>query len=79
MCAARRRDFTVVVVIVIINYYNNNNYISIWGRQHTHSGNINTYNIRESEELMMVAKNYLAPNECFYVHYFIYSYNKLKR
>lgn len=50
MHAARRRDFRVVVVTVEIN---NNT----WDRQHTHNGSIKTGNIRESKELMMVAKN----------------------
>ena len=79
MHAARRRDFRVVVVTVEINNNNNNNCSNTWDRQHTHNGSIKTDNIRESKELMMVAKNQLAPNECFYAYYFIYSHKKLKR
>ena len=79
MCAARR-DFRVVVVIIINNNndHNNNNCNSIWDSQHIYNDNIRTDNIRESKEPVMVAKNYLPHNECFYA-YFIYSYNKLKR
>lgn len=70
------RDFRVVVVVVINK--NNNIYNSIWDRQRIYNSNIKINNVRESKKRMMTAKNYLAPNECFYA-YFIYSYKKTKK
>lgn len=73
MCAARR--YFRVVVVIVINNNNNNNYNSVWDREHVYNSNIKIDNVRESKELMMIAKNYSAPMNVFMLIVSIHTIN----